>query len=714
MKHNLLQRGALRAALFVLLLSVAGTMKVFAQPHVFSVSENTQVVFSPGNLQYQATTNTWRFAFNQWDYVGADNANASETYYGWIDLFGWGTSGWDNGNIYYQPWSTNYENVASFGYGPTDGSSYEYDLTDAYGYADWGHNPIQNGGNTADQWRTLTHDEWEYLFNTRTIPSGIRYTMAKVSGVNGVILLPDDWNAEYFTLSNTNTSNAHFSSNTIDADDWTNSLESHGAVFLPAAGTRTSLYIYNVGSSGAYWSSSHSYSSYAWDIYFHDSDLVTGYSGSPRYGGISVRLVCSPQNYSFAVNASPSPVEGGAVSGAGAYQGGAECTLTATASAGYAFASWTEDGIIVSTDASYTFVVLRNRDLVANFLPQGYTFAINAASSPLEGGAVTGAGGYHWNDTCTLTAIPHEGYVFLYWSDDVGQIVSRQAEYSFAVTGDRTLTAWFVEEDAVCEVTFDLYDSYGDGYTGNYLVVDYGYDVAQLTVESGSSASYTLQIPSGSLVELGWIQGSYPEDCSFTVSYEGGETILEQGNLNSEFSYAFEVDCGGGVGTQTLELSSGWNWVSFNVEITMDDLKAAIVAANPGAAPVIKSKGSGQTSYNGAVWVGALRTLDLSQMYEIKVANACTVNLEGTRLNPADHPATIKNGANWIAYPLDEEMSVANAFAGFPVTGDNVKSKDGGQATWNGVMWLGALKNLVPGAGYIYNSKATGDKTLTF
>ncbi|MBR6272190.1 MAG: hypothetical protein IKR29_01320, partial [Bacteroidales bacterium] len=175
-----------------------------------------------------------------------------------------------------------------------------------------------------------------------------------------------------------------------------------------------------------------------------------------------------------------------------------------------------------------------------------------------------------------------------------------------------------------------------------------------------------------------------------------------------------EVDCGGGVGTQTLELSSGWNWVSFNVEITMDDLKAAIVAANPGAAPVIKSKGSGQTSYNGAVWVGALRTLDLSQMYEIKVANACTVNLEGTRLNPADHPATIKNGANWIAYPLDEEMSVANAFAGFPVTGDNVKSKDGGQATWNGVMWLGALKNLVPGAGYIYNSKATGDKTLTF
>ena len=166
--------------------------------------------------------------------------------------------------------------------------------------------------------------------------------------------------------------------------------------------------------------------------------------------------------------------------------------------------------------------------------------------------------------------------------------------------------------------------------------------------------------------------------------------------------------------TQTFSLAAGWNWVSFNVEITLDDVKAAVRAANPGATPVIKSKGNGQTSFNGAIWVGALKTLDLSQMYEIKVANACTVTLEGIPVNPADHPATIKNGVNWIAYPLDETMSVATAFAGFPATGDNVKSKDGGQATWNGVMWLGALKNLTPGVGYLYISKASGDKTLTF
>jgi len=55
-------------------------------------------------LQYQASTDTWRFAEHQWDFVGDDtdgnvfendvkcnNALTSDSYDGWIDLFGWGT-----------------------------------------------------------------------------------------------------------------------------------------------------------------------------------------------------------------------------------------------------------------------------------------------------------------------------------------------------------------------------------------------------------------------------------------------------------------------------------------------------------------------------------------------------------------------------------------------------------------------------------------------
>jgi uncharacterized repeat protein (TIGR02543 family) len=57
----------------------------------FSVRANKMVRFSRGNLQYQASTNTWRFAENQYDTIGADNTNISATNTGWIDLFGWGT-----------------------------------------------------------------------------------------------------------------------------------------------------------------------------------------------------------------------------------------------------------------------------------------------------------------------------------------------------------------------------------------------------------------------------------------------------------------------------------------------------------------------------------------------------------------------------------------------------------------------------------------------
>ena len=60
----------------------------------FSVSDEQQIYFSRGNLQYQASTSTWRFAEHQYDIIGEDNVNRSSTYSGWIDLFAWGTSGY--------------------------------------------------------------------------------------------------------------------------------------------------------------------------------------------------------------------------------------------------------------------------------------------------------------------------------------------------------------------------------------------------------------------------------------------------------------------------------------------------------------------------------------------------------------------------------------------------------------------------------------------
>ena len=365
MNHNLLQRRALRVALFVLLLSVVGTVKTHAQNSVFSVSENTKVIFSPGNLQYQASTNTWRFALNPWDYVGQDNAYISETNVDWIDLFGWGTSGYNHGAVCYQPWSSNritWEYYYAYG-------SYNFNLFDQTGQADWGYNAISNGGNQENGgWRTPTIGEWYYLFQTRSTDSGIRYAKAAVNGVNGVILLPDNWSADYYALNNANTSDVSYGSNTITTEGWV-ILEQHGAVFLPAAGYRKGTSVYNAGSDGDYWSASYQNECYVGCMSFGDYQVATNSQG--RREGLSVRLVRASQSYSFGINAIPSSAEGGAVNGAGAYQEGAECTLTATPSTGYDFACWTENGWVASTKTAYSFLVVSDRNLVANFVTAG-------------------------------------------------------------------------------------------------------------------------------------------------------------------------------------------------------------------------------------------------------------------------------------------------------------------------------------------------------
>lgn len=69
----------------------------------------------------------------------------------------------------------------------------------------------------------------------------------------------------------------------------------------------------------------------------------------------------------FTVNVSANPNDGGTVSGGGSYNYGASCTLTATANEGYGFVEWTKDGVQVSTDASYTFIVTASETYVAHF-----------------------------------------------------------------------------------------------------------------------------------------------------------------------------------------------------------------------------------------------------------------------------------------------------------------------------------------------------------
>ena len=253
----------------------------------FTVNDiGEQVYFSKGNLQYKASTNTWQFAEHQYDYLGDANSNISETYDGWIDLFGWGTSGYDHGAVCYQPWSTSQTNSDYYAYGNQNGN-----LDNQIGQADWGYNAIRNGGDQENSgWRTLTGDEWKYVFDDRTTTSGIRFVLGSVNGVYGVILLPDNWDASTYTLNDINEDSGDFLSNTISAMDWSTILEANGAVFLPRTGFRQGTSIDNTNCF--YWSSTHDSSSFAYCVYIDNDNYIDfRHNIIYRSTGNTVRLV---------------------------------------------------------------------------------------------------------------------------------------------------------------------------------------------------------------------------------------------------------------------------------------------------------------------------------------------------------------------------------------------------------------------------------------
>ena len=254
----------------------------------FSVDDGKQVQFSQGNLQYQASTKTWRFAENQYGYV--DNAPGNTTSTGrdtqsdWIDLFGWGTAGHSFASGYgtlYQPWET--DNTDGTKYGP---SGTDNGLYGDYAQGDW-------GTNMGTGWRTLKSDEWTYLFQTRTDAAN-KFGYATVAGKNGIIIVPDEFTdpmknggSNAFVGSTT----IGFNANVYTEDNWT-AMEAAGCVFLPAAGGRNGTSVFSAGLRGLYWSSSPygSDANYAYDMLFSSSGLNPA-DMSYRHYGFSVRLV---------------------------------------------------------------------------------------------------------------------------------------------------------------------------------------------------------------------------------------------------------------------------------------------------------------------------------------------------------------------------------------------------------------------------------------
>ena len=235
---------------------------------VFSVSADKQVTFSKGNLQYHPANDEWRFAENQWDYISDVHDSITQSFNGWIDWFIWG-----------------------FGANPIDNSLESLENVE---FVDWGINKI--GKDNPYTWRTLTIDEWRYLRWERKNYASL-CGIAQVNGVNGLILLPDNWECpDGVTFKSGFHSNYgvnyYVDYQTFSINEWTK-LEASGAVFLPASGGNRYSYLnrYEYVQLGEYYHAATKCSTiFSGSLYFDSTQCTYVCTGIENTAN-SVRLV---------------------------------------------------------------------------------------------------------------------------------------------------------------------------------------------------------------------------------------------------------------------------------------------------------------------------------------------------------------------------------------------------------------------------------------
>lgn len=142
----------------------------------------------------------------------------------------------------------------------------------------------------------------------------------------------------------------------------------------------------------------------------------------------------------------------GSVSGAGVYEVGSQVTVVATPNNGKFFRGWKANGsdLIVSTDASYTFELAGQTDLIAVFADTEapVVYQVTVVNDTPDYGNIdpTGTVSVNAGEEVNLSANPKEDCSFVGWYID-NQSISINAAYDYIPQGNVTIHAKFVRDD---------------------------------------------------------------------------------------------------------------------------------------------------------------------------------------------------------------------------------------------------------------------------
>jgi len=233
----------------------------------------------------------------------------------------------------------------------------------------------------------------------------------------------------------------------------------------------------------------------------------------------------------YNVTTSVSPAYGGSASGGGTFNSNSVVNVSATPISGFVFVNWTEFGTPVSMQRNYSFNLLANRTLVANFAPAGVsaTFDFDTGSPAVGPGQGLPAAQTKNGVTATFSTLAGGWSVqntFYYWVPGVFS-----GNFLYPSTWGSTMAVEFNQPVTNFTMSF---------FTGE---VSSEYDTAALVrVTAYTNSAMTNPVATGS-ARGAWVSGAYPEgSLSFGSATPFTKVTIEVPSQNPAPSYLFFVD----------------------------------------------------------------------------------------------------------------------------------------------------------------------------
>ena len=529
-------------------------------------------------------------------------------------------------------------------------------------------------------------------------------------------------NADWITVS---ASDKVFSGSvTFTADDWTVVTFSTPFVY---DGT-SNVVLVTDDNSGAYTNQPHM----ACRVFDAASQAIYVYSDGTNYSptspssytgtvlNVKNQIMITKETISTEpvyITVSVSPEQAGTVEGAGEYTFGDICTVSVTPNEGYYFTGWTENGVVISTELEFSFTATANKDLVATFI-QGIEIGEFTANNTY----LPSYNYYNFSLTQQIYTAEEIGSAgTINWIAFYNEGVEKTRTYDFYLKATEK-TSFSSNDDWITVAASDkVFSGTVAMASGNWTIVNfttpYEYDGTSnlvFVVDDNSGAYTSSPHMTCSVFNTDENQAIYiyNDNTDFDpTSPPAASTNNDVLSVKNHILLGLEASDVPEPVEQTVIFSQGWNWWSANQEITLEQLESA----TQNYSSVIVSQNGTVDYMEGFGWDNTdFETLDLSKMYKMTFTEEVELTFTALAADPADHPITIKNGSNWIGFPVQQSMSVKDAMANLTKTsGDRIKSKNG-YTTWLGSSWMGTLSNLEPGHGYVYMAKGSTEQTFTY